>query len=1504
MIPLKRFQSNYNFTIKRRTMNLNPEEVLVETRKPTQLTSVTSRDIFEKMLAEEQSMTKWITSPETGYSQSFKRKVELTTEKIKTQRNLSRRDLRSTEYQLRQRSPEPPEPIVSQPRRRDVEPFEPDHQRSSEYRHYIVLGHTSKKVRKNLGKLNNGDTDRGEYRLDSELLRGRTLLGHIDQYTGQFVGLRAPEERDFNPERGEQDTGRLDPELRDYINGITVGAQSEVSSKITSEKIILAYLDPEVADKKVVLTLAPEDLENQNALVSQRMVIGQIDTKTLLFRPDIAPFPGYHTWDNYFANKKPYLGSLDQSKRVVQARSYSRVEAASYTLNPGLSSSHAVLGHIDQITGQFVPKAGSMLDGGPFPASVVHLSHIDPQDTSVPIVLDPAAGPHRGVSRKVRRIKGHIDPIKGNFVAIGRKRMRTKDVDMNLVNKRSVLGVINPLTRKFVDKETLRAKRAGHPPKKGVGCKLGSHLVNKRVLLCHIDVNNPEIGYVVAPDVGDYDIEARFSGKISLLGRINPNSLRFEPESLPTKEDHRIYEALVKKKAVLGHINPISKKFVNEVIPGPGSYQLNNIEFTKNRVLFGYFDPKRPTKAIIVQPGVGDYEIDSYLVKKKCVLGHIDPITKKFVSEISPGIGDYEVDCKIMKKRVLLGYINPKKATMFIKSVTPGPACYKVSDQRSSKYRRTPLGVIHPAARTQSRGSGNKLASPGPGDYDTEMRTSLNRRTTLGYINPLPRSRSRSKSRENYVTPGPGDYETQGMTSKSRRSLLGVFCKERKDGTDIRSLRNSPGPGYYHTEVSPSFSKARYGKMGNGRRSRVSSREKTPGPGEYFVENCRTSINRRSTLGRIPRGQKQLRSSYCSNSSNPDLGPGSYDTDSLLIRKRSSGGVINPLPSTKPRRSMSKSLVRLKSQIEAKIRSRSRARRALKQRRKQTALSPDSVVYKEIKPMMTTGEENSENVHPSRQRHQGHHQTESRNKRPRHTEVYVPRLPIVQIQRAAAQRSRQRIPKVASVPHFQTRAPNQGSNHRYDEKPKLDDFLTESPHLDENQTSNTIYGNFVNPDHSFDRKVDISPSSITTKKTHNKAESVHSAMKTFDSAAAPRTPLQPVGKLQAKTGRDQDTTTHEKKLAKAPPNSTVAMSDKQEDIFNTASYQSESMRGGLQHGSGQIHASPTFKNFAKPTTFSVNDRGSEVSELEINSGILAFQSQQDEIKPQPPIEHKQDQRGQQLPSGYDYRESYKENFAQNNGYYSRSAANRSKSPIAVFHDDFDPSEPTPDFEEKQLDQIYAKEVVNQGLEDGCNNQHHHLEVNFEPAQQPEAEDGFQKAAVEDSELPPNLIAQAYMGGEVPEDSDRAINGDEAAFAAGQASSAGGMPYVHHDVIPETVEEYYHSSQQQSLIQQALSLDNNGFVPQVGISQEIPQNCGILPKSHEIEGTIKQPSMKPKKPAKKKPKKSQMNIPDLTFKKKAKATGSRAGSRAGSRGRQKTTYKPRRKSRPKSKLILI
>ena len=167
--------------------------------------------------------------------------------------------------------------------------------------------------------------------------------------------------------------------------------------------------------------------------------------------------------------------------------------------------------------------------------------------------------------------------------------------------------------------------------------------------------------------------------------------------------------------------------------------------------------------------------------------------------------------------------------------------------------------------------------SPGPGNYNPNY--NIEHKTGEKY-SMRPKT---SVIKSNQNVPGPGQYSIRNDKSDLKKPTY-VFGKENRLKPNNSSSILNPGPGNYTiinndpTQIkAPLFS---FGKEDRGNKSEAINRAKTPGPGQYSLNNknlgsggpkISMSFNRPSTS--VYKGSNPGPGQYSINSSNMNKAP-------------------------------------------------------------------------------------------------------------------------------------------------------------------------------------------------------------------------------------------------------------------------------------------------------------------------------------------------------------------------------------------------------------------------------------------------------------------------------------------------------------------------------------------------------------------------------------------------------------------------------------------------------
>ena len=496
----------------------------------------------------------------------------------------------------------------------------------------VVITQTSLETQKSgmTGATNLDATPHNDFYIVPQPLAGsRTILGHINPITMKFIPL---------------------------VNqaGQPVHTPPQLS-KLLSKGVILAYLPNGNFEKMVIFEASENELNRKKWLIENQMVLGIIHMGMMRFIPTMVPGFGFTNWISYFRNSRVlYVKSTTEEPEEGLER-FIVDEDLDYELPDSLKLKKKVLGHIDLISQMFVPK--KEIDGlfkrfNARDLNGVFLCHLDALNPEIAIVLDQAISDSELDLALQERVKvfGDIDVGSGRFIVTFHPLAETFRPNFDLLEKKDVLGFIDPFTGVFVDK---RSTGDGNSPFK-------FEYIPRKMVLAHIDEKMPEIGYLLVPDPKDAYIQRRLTQIRGLLGFVDLDSSRFIPETESCKEDSKLLKKLIKKRAILGYIDPTYLIFVKENLPEPRPGEFNHRRLGEDpnlKVLLGFIDPNHPTIAQVINPSTKDYEIDCELVKRRIFSGSISPVDLKFVPDcLKKGEGEHIFDACLREKLNTMEY--------------------------------------------------------------------------------------------------------------------------------------------------------------------------------------------------------------------------------------------------------------------------------------------------------------------------------------------------------------------------------------------------------------------------------------------------------------------------------------------------------------------------------------------------------------------------------------------------------------------------------------------------------------------------------------------------------------------------------------------------------------------------------------------------------------------------------------------------------------------------------
>lgn len=249
-----------------------------------------------------------------------------------------------------------------------------------------------------------------------------------------------------------------------------------------------------------------------------------------------------------------------------------------------------------------------------------------------------------------RRIIGHINPLTLKFSPVvksdGKPILTKKQLRIELNNK--VLFV-------FVDKKNLEKILIFSTFENDL--KNGKNLSKNLMILGHINPATLRFVPDIYPGEGFYDWESCIKGKRGMFGHLDPETNFFVPAP-PEVEDYVLNPTLACKIAIIGHIDPISKKFIQKL--KKNGQKKGKTQFQKlTNVVLAHIDHNFPEVAIVVNSKAYDYELESLLKQSFLIQGRIDPQSLYFRVSTSMNKMTLYPNQRILKKKAVLGYIDP-----------------------------------------------------------------------------------------------------------------------------------------------------------------------------------------------------------------------------------------------------------------------------------------------------------------------------------------------------------------------------------------------------------------------------------------------------------------------------------------------------------------------------------------------------------------------------------------------------------------------------------------------------------------------------------------------------------------------------------------------------------------------------------------------------------------------------------------------------------------------------
>ena len=478
------------------------------------------------------------------------------------------------------------------------------------------------------------------YVVDKQMLETREILGHINPITMKFIPIMKSDGSRF-----------MEPgELRELLK----------------RKVLFVFIDDSNLEKMMIFSTVGKDSKRVKSLAANNMIIGQINLLTMRFIPDVYPGPGFFDWESAIKNKKGFYANIDQASGHILPVSDKKV----YKLNKKLSKKIAILGHIDLISKKFVPKEKSNGEKVKYPSSKlkkISKIHCDPAYPEVPIIINQTALDYE-LQHKFKNhtmIQGRIDPHMKYFSAVTNQRSNKPSPSERILRKKAVIGYINPYTETFEYKGKEKLSKN----------ELFEILITRKYILGHVDPKHPEIGYIILPGIEDEELWTKLSKRRGILGYIDVATMKFIPDIKPNHEDSKFLRKLIKRKAILGYLDPESLLFVKESLPSPKKGDFDHRLVGRSdtqKIMLGFMDPNLPSLAQVLVPNVGDFEVDSELMKRRTFLGTIDPKTQKFIPEsLIEGVNGATFDQVLNRKLEIMEYTVKEPPLVFKESKDP-----------------------------------------------------------------------------------------------------------------------------------------------------------------------------------------------------------------------------------------------------------------------------------------------------------------------------------------------------------------------------------------------------------------------------------------------------------------------------------------------------------------------------------------------------------------------------------------------------------------------------------------------------------------------------------------------------------------------------------------------------------------------------------------------------------------------------------------------------------------
>ena len=234
----------------------------------------------------------------------------------------------------------------------------------------------------------------------------------------------------------------------------------------------------------LILASREQDVARPQQLTEQRLILGQVCPRTRRFTPDVFPAPGFYDWDSFFNNKRAVFGNFNQVSMSFE--SYFIESEHDYELGKTLNKKMAVLGHIDSVSGKFIPKkrGGERVKLASQKLSHIAVSYLDEKFPEIQIVLSPQSLDHdlEALIKGSVLIRGKIDSSQGYFKPFKQQnfsQIAALHGQERILKKDCVLGYIEPMSQLFIEKQGLFQ---GSSP---------LEIICRKVLVAHIDPKSP-----------------------------------------------------------------------------------------------------------------------------------------------------------------------------------------------------------------------------------------------------------------------------------------------------------------------------------------------------------------------------------------------------------------------------------------------------------------------------------------------------------------------------------------------------------------------------------------------------------------------------------------------------------------------------------------------------------------------------------------------------------------------------------------------------------------------------------------------------------------------------------------------------------------------------------------------------------------------------------------------------------------------------------------------------